>query len=1032
MISEYFIKRRIIIIALSLIVVLFGFISLKMMPLAQYPKLTPPTISITASYPGADASTIASSIVEPIETGLSGLSNLMYIDSKSSNQGQATITCTFEIGTDVNQAFIDVQSKLSAVDSTLPAVVKNLGIKVQKKTSDILLIASVYSPDNSKSQIELSNYTNNYILKKIKTLKGAGEASIFGQKDYSMRIWSDPIKLASFALTSQDIIKAVTEQNSQVSIGTIGQEPISDAQMLTIMVKSKGRLSSVEEFENIILKTTASGSVIRIKDVAKVELGTANYQFNGKLNGKPTVMLGIFADPEANALDTASEVKQTLEKLSKDFPAGIAYKVPYDTTDFVKESISEVIKTFFEAIVLVSLVIYFFLNSFRASIIPIIAIPISIFGTFIIMNYIGFSINTLTLFGLVLCIGIVVDDAIVVVENVERHIKEEKLPPMEASIRAMKQITSPIIAIVFVISSVFIPTVFMGGITGELYKQFAITIAIAVTLSGIVALTLTPVLCSMIIKDNEKDEKQTWFDVKFKKFTENYVDAAMYLIKNKYLTLFLYLLFFVGVYFLNQKIPSSFLPVEDQGTFMTSINLPEGASVQRTNKVVEQIEKIYKQEPMIANLVTMIGRDGANSAMIYTRLKNFDEREGLKIKDLMKKLTKKVDSIKEAQVMLMQPPAIRGLGRSSGLQIRILNYSEGNSFELAKVSDEFAAKLAENKEEFLSVKNNTKSNSPTLYFELDREKAKIKGININDVYEVLRSSIGYANINQFEKDNHLYWVQVQASQEFRKSPDALNSIYVKNAQGELVSIAQFGKIIDKAAPSTIERFNGVESNSITGMLVPGKGSKEAMKLVEEEATNLPAGYLLEWDGMSLQQKLSEGKGTLIFAFGLMMVFLILSIQYNSFVLPIAVLLSVIFGVFGAFLAQAIVSTLLHMPKDIYFSIGLLTLIGLSAKNAILIIEFAEDLRKQGVGLYDAIKEAAKIRYRPMMMTSIAFIFGILPLVFSFGAGAESRFSIGIGLLGGMIAATFIERYFIPSIYFYVATFEAKFRKAKSS
>ena len=1026
MISEYFIKRKIIVIALFLMVALFGFISLKMMPMAQYPKLTPPTISISASYPGADAQTIASSVIEPIESELFGLKNLMYMDAKASNSGSANITCTFEIGTDIDKALIDVQNRVGTVDSTLPAVVKNLGIETRKKTTDILMIVSLHSPDNSKSQIELSNYASNFILKKIKTIPGASEANVFGKKDYSMRIWTDPVKLANFGLTSQDIVKAVQEQNNQVSIGFLGQEPAPAGQVLSVMVKSKGRLQSVEEFENIIIKTNSNGLALKVKDVAKVELGTADYSFNGKLNSKPAVLIGIFADPEANALDTADQVKQTFANLSKNFPSGVEYSIPYDTTTFVKLSIEEVIKTFFEAIILVSIVIYFFLHSFRASIIPIIAIPVSILGTFIVMNSIGFSINTLTLFGLVLSIGIVVDDAIVVVENVERLIKEEKLNPFDASIKAMKQITSPIIAIVFVISSVFIPTAFMGGITGELYKQFAITIAIAVFLSGIVALTLSPVLCSLIIKDSEKDEKPSKFDLKFKQFTQNYINASMFLIKRKYLTLFLYAMFFVVVYVLSMKIPTSFLPTEDQGFFITSVSLPEGASVQRTNKVVDQIEQIYKQENSIANVVSMIGRDSSNTAMIYSRLKEFGDRKDVKLKELIKSLSQKTSGIKEAQIMLMQPPAIRGLGRSNGLQIKILGYGNGDSFELAKVSDDFAAKLGEDKSRFMYVKNVTRNNSPTLYFELDREKAKIEGVNISDVYDVLRSTVGYANINQFEKDNHLYWVQIQSLGQFRNSPQSFDNVFIRNAQGRLIPVSQIGKIVDKPSPSTIERFNGAQSNSLTGMLLPGKGTKDAMKVAENEALNLPAGYSLEWDGMSLQEKLSDGKALTIFGFGILMVFLILSMQYNSFVLPLAVILSVIFGVFGAFVAQALVSTFLELPRNIYFAIGLLTLIGLSSKNAILIIEFAEDLRKQGMPILDATREAAKIRYRPMMMTSIAFIFGILPLIFSSGAGAESRFSIGIGLFGGMIAATFIERYFIPYIYYYVATAREKF------
>lgn len=1027
MISEFFIKRRIIAIAIFLMVCVFGVFALLNMPIAQYPKLTPPTISISASYPGADAKTIETSVLDPIETQLSGLQNLMYINSSASNSGQVNITCTFDIGTDVNVAYMEIQNKLSTIDSTLPPVVKSLGISVQKKTSDILMIVAITSPSNKYNQLELSNYTANNILKKIKTIKGAGEGDIFGKKDYSMRIWHDPIKLASYGLTSTDIINAIKEQNNQVSIGRIGQEPVPSDQVLSLMVKSKGRLSSAEDFENIIIKTTEIGSVIKVKDVARVELGTASYEFNGYVNGKPAVLMAIFADTQANALTTVSQVKETLKNLSEHFPEGIKYDIPYDTTDFVKLSIEEVAKTFIESILLVALVIFAFLHSFRASIIPIIAIPVSLLGTFIVMHLLGFSINTLTLFGLVLSIGIIVDDAIVVVENIERLIKEEKLLPIEASIKAMKQITSPIIAIMFVIASVFIPTAFMGGITGELYKQFSLTIAIAVTISGIVALILSPVLASMFIKDSEKHEKINKFDLIFERLTTKYVNTSLKMIKRKYLSLTAYILFFVIIAVLSMKLPSTFLPSEDQGFFITIVNLPEGSSVQRTNEAVKKIQNIYKEEKSIKNVIAMVGSDSPSTAMVYTRLKNFEDRKDTKIQDLMKKLTEKVSSIQEAQIMIIQPPAIRGLGRGGGLQMKITSYGDNDPFKLGKVADDFASKLNDDKANFMFAKNITKNNSPVLYFELDREKAKIEGVNILDIYSVLQSSIGYSNVNQFEKDNHLYWVQVQSEGSFRNSPEDIKNIFVKNNSGKMIPLSELGYMTDSISPSKIEHFNGVPSNSLMGMIMIGKGTADTMKLVESEAKKLPAGYTLEWEGMSYQEKLSEGKSAIIFGFGIIMVFLILSMQYNSFILPITVILSVIFGVFGAYIAQTIISVSFLLPKDIYFSIGLLTLIGLSAKNAILIIEFAEELRLQGMSIYDSIKEASKIRYRPMIMTSIAFMFGIIPLILSSGAGAESRFSIGVGLFGGIIAATFIERYFIPYLYYYVATFEEKIK-----
>lgn len=1023
MISEFFIKKPAIAIALSIMVIVFGFISIFSMPIAQYPKLTPPTISISASYPGADAQTIATSVVDPIEMQLSGIPGLLYMSSSSSNSGKAEVTCTFDIGTNINDVYTEIQNRVQNATASMPSVVKLLGISIKKKTSDILLMVALYSEDNSMNQIELSNYASNFILKKIRTISGAGEAAIFGQKDYSMRIWTDPIKMASFGVTSKDISLAINEQNSQVSIGRIGQEPVPDGQVITLMLKSKGRLSATTDFENIIVKTNDNGSMVTIKDVAKVELGTASYEFAGRLNGKPTVLIGIYADTQANALDTAKKVKEVVERLSKTFPAGIQYKIPYDTTTFIELSIEEVVKTFLEAILLVSLVVYFFLHSLRASIIPVLAIPVSIMGAFIGMYLFGFSINTLTLFGLVLSIGIVVDDAIVVVENVERLMKTEDLSPYHASIKAMKQISSPIIAIVLVIISVFIPTVFVGGILGELYKQFSLTIAISVLFSGLVALILSPALCSILIKeDHKKHPFFEKFDLYFDKISKKYVSFSMNLI-DKYKTTFgIYLLFFAFIYFAQTQIPSTFLPQEDQGVFITSVNLPEGASVQRTMKIINELEEIYKTEPCIKNKVAMVANDSPNSAMMYSRLKPFNERvdKNDSVNEIINRLTKKIEHINEAQIMLMQPPAIRGLGKSNGLQIQMIGYGNATPFELAAISDSFANSLSEYKDNFTTAKNTTKTNSPILYLELDRKKAKSLGITVSDVYTVLQDSIGYTNVNQFEKDNHLYWVQIQADGKYRTNPDSLKNIYVKNNKDILIPISEIAKITDTFAPSKVEHFNGVLSNSIMAMTIQSAGTASAMDIVEKEALSLPSGFGVEWEGMSLQEKMSEGKSVKIFLFSLIVVFLVLTIQYNSFILPFSVLLSIVFGIFGAFSAAYIADKFFMMPRDVYFSIGLLTMIGLSSKNAILIIEFAEQLRKNGLSLYDATREAAKIRYRPMMMTSIAFIFGILPLVFSSGAGAESRKSIGIGLLGGMIAATFIERYFIPYIYFFVS------------
>lgn len=1032
--SLFFIKRPVFTIVVSLLIVLFGALSIKNMPVSQFPKLTPPTVSISATFPGADAETVMTGVVEPIEAELSGLPNVMYMTSSASNSGSGNIVITFDIGTNTDAAITDIQNRIRKVEPLLPAATKQLGVSINQKTSDMLMVASFYS--DKKDSVEISNFVSNNVLKHIKMVKGAGEARIFGQKDYAMRIWTDPYKLKQYNISSKEISAAIQEQNFQASVGRIGQEPVPSGQMLTISMKTEGRLKTVKDFEEIIVKTNSNYGAVKLKDLAKIELGTDTYEFYSRINGKQAVMVGISADSKANALDTANAVKQKLKDLSKTFPEEIKYSIPYDTTIFVDLSIKEVVKTLFEAVVLVTIVIFLFLQSLRASILPLVAIPVSIMGAFIGMYIFGYTINTLTLFGLVLAIGIVVDDAIVVVENIERIINEEKIPAYEASIKAMKQITSPIIAIVLVLSAIFLPTMFIGGVTGEMYKQFAITIAVSVFFSGLVALTLTPTMAASILKHQDNENKNIiqkileMFNNNFQKMTHRYVNFSMKMIENKKKTFAVYFAILASLIVLIYKMPTAFLPQEDNGVFMVVASLPEGATFERTNKVLDKIEPIVMKEPGVENVIAMVGLNmmsdngGPTGITMFVRLKHWDQRKDAELKSqaIIQSLQKKLTKIDDAEIMVMQPPAIRGMGRSNGLQFRILSTSNDRE-SLSRAGDKFTEDIMDSKK-FIMAMTTTKQSSPSIILKTDVEKAKTYGVLISDIFDEIQSSIAYKNINQFEKDGHAYWVKVQSSGEYRVDKKALNNIFVKNNKNEMVPVSQFVSIEETVSPSMIEHFNGVNSISINSMMIPIYSSGTGIETIENIAKKIPGAENIAWEGMSYQQKIVGNNNVIMLSLAFLMVFLILAAQYGKWVLPLAVIFSIPFGMFGAYIGILINM----MPKDIYFQIGLLTLIGLSAKNAILVIEFAEEERRKGLSIYEATKKACYMRYRPMMMTSFAFIFGMLPLIMSSGAGAESRFSIGVCVIGGMIAATFVERYFIPFIYYNVATFAERFKK----
>ncbi|MFY9143172.1 efflux RND transporter permease subunit [Sulfuricurvum sp.] len=1038
MISKYFISRPVLSIVIALIIMLLGFSAIKSLPISQLPNITPPTVVVTAQYPGADAQTIANTILTPLESQIAGADGLMYMSSKAAAlPGSATITCTFNIGVNQDLAAVDVQNRINSVLALLPQSTRDLGVTVQKKTSDILLIVAITSPDGSYDATQISNYISANLLDEIKKIPGAGRSQIFGQRDYAMRVWLNPDKMASLGVTATEIAGAIKDQNLQVSPGRLGQAPTEGEQMWTMQLTSKGRFSTPEEFQNIIVRSNPNGSTLRLKDVARVELGSQNYEFFGRVNGKPAAMIGIFADTNANALDTSAAVSAKMEKLSHKFPNGIAYDIPYDTTDFVKISIEEVLFTLFASIVLVSLVIYLFLQSSRAAMIPILSIPISLTGAFIGMYLLGYSINTLTLFGLVLAIGIVVDDAIVVIENMERILQTEKhLSPRDAAIKAMTQISGPVIAIVLVMCAVFIPATFMGGMTGQLYKQFAATIAISVVFSGFMALTFAPAIGALILKHHEKEPAAffRWFNRAFGRMTENYVRRSGFMIRKSLIFLVIYLTTYGFIAYFHKTLPSAFLPMEDQGYFITSVNLPEGATGSRTLEVVKKVEAILGEQPGVYKFTAITGLNiltfsqEPNSAVIFTRLTGWDERgKELSVFNILNALGPKLGSISEAKVFAMPPPPIRGMGPSDMFSIRLLQHGDNDYTKLADATNNFVSELRSEP----SVTNpftTMNVNTPTLFVDVDREKAKMMGLSIAEIFQTLQATIGYMNINQFDQSGKTYWVQMQSDAPYRSTPEDIGRAWVRSSSGKLIPLSSVVKVKMSSAPAIIEHFNGVLSTTVMGSPSPGFSSGEIIKTLESKGdTVLPNTVSYDWEGLYLQEKLVGSKALIIISFALIMVYLILAALYERWTLPISIMLAVPYGIMGAY---AIVWLIPFLNNNVFFQIGLLTLIALSAKNAILVVEFAEEQRHAGKSIYDSAMEAARLRYRPMMMTSFAFLAGMLPLIFSSGAGAAGRFSIGVAMFGGMLAATFIERYFIPFLYYWVSTIKEKIAPEK--
>ncbi|TCV90571.1 efflux RND transporter permease subunit [Sulfurirhabdus autotrophica] len=1019
MFSRFFINRPIFAAVISLFIVIAGLAAMRSLPIAQYPEIAPPVVQVAATYPGASAEVLEKTVAASLETQINGVEGMLYMNSTSASSGRVEIKITFEIGTDIDQAVINVNNRVKQAEARLPLEVRRQGIQVVKASSSFLQVLAFTSPDGRYDDLYTSNYVTLNVLDVLKRVPGTANVQIFGAKDYAMRVWIKPDRLAQLKLTTADLVRAINEQNAQYAVGRIGQPPTASGQELSLTVNTKGRLADVSEFENIVVRANANGSLLRLKEVARIELGAQDYGFIGRRNGQPATLVGIFLQPGANALDVANDVKKTMTTLAARFPDGLTYAIPYDTTDFVKVSIREVLKTLGEAMVLVFLVVFLFLQNWRATLIPTLAVPVSLIGTFAGLLMFGYSINTLTLFGMVLAIGIVVDDAIVVLENVERIMREEGFSAKAAAIQAMREVTGPVIAIVLVLCAVFVPVAFLGGLSGELYRQFAVTLSIAVVISGIVALTLTPALCVLILKHEHKAENRFFaaFNRWFGRVTKRYTAGVAWLIRRGTIGLLLFAGMVVLAIGLWKVTPGSLVPDEDQGYYITAVYLPDGASLERTDKVVKEVDAIIRQNPNVANSIVFTGFDfigGSfknNAATFFVTLKHWDERN-VPAKALVGELFMKTAHIKEALVLAFNPPAIFGLGTSGGFEFYLQNRGDGGAKRLAEVSEQFIGKLRQDPE-LTGIASLWRANAPQLDVDVDREKAKALGVPIDSLFDTLAASLGTYYVNDFNKYGRAWQVLMSAEPQFRQRPGDIGSIYVRSDRGQMVPLSALAHIRQTTGPETLERFNNLPSVKIIGSGGAGVSSGQAIAEVERIAkAELPPDFSYDWGGASYQEQRSGGTSGLALGLGAMMVFLILAAQYERWSLPLAVLLALPFGTFGALAAV----WLRGMNNDVYFQIGLITLLGLAAKNAILIVEYAIYKHQEGMSAAAAAIEAARLRFRPILMTSLAFILGVLPLAISVGAGAGARQAVGTGVMGGMLAATFLAIFFVPLFF----------------
>lgn len=1022
MFSKFFIDRPVFASVISIIIVIAGVLAMQILPISQYPEIIPPEVTVSATYPGASAETIAQTVAAPLEQQINGVEKMLYMRSTSSGSGTLSLIVTFAIGTNPDQATINVNNRVQRAIPLLPQEVQRQGVTVQKRSSSILEVVAMVSPNRTYDTVFISNYALINVIDELRRTPGVGDASLFGAADYSMRIWLRPDKLAQYNLAPADVATAIREQNQQFSAGRFGEEPQKNPPAFTYSVTTQGRLVDPKEFENIILRTDEFGGSLRIKDVARVELGAQNYAFSATFNGNPTVPIGIYLQPGANAIQTTKAVKDVMDRLAQRFPDDLKYDVPFDTTRFVEVSIKEVLKTFGEAIVLVVLVIFLFLQNIRATIIPVIALPVSIIGTFAGMFALGFSINLLTLFGLVLAIGIVVDDAIVVLENVERIMRTEHLKAREAAIKAMSQVSGPIVAIVLTLCAVFVPVSFLGGLAGQLYRQFAVTITVSVVVSGLVALTLTPAL-SAIFLDKPHREPIAFFRIfnhGFSWLTDRFSRVVGFFLRRTAMSVGIVVVMLAATGYLFTRVPGSLLPEEDQGYNFLVIALPPAASLDRTKAITANVSEGVQKNPAVKDIIAFAGFDilsfaqKTNAGVAFVSLKDWSERTdpALDARRTAPAFGALNARFRDGFVIGFNPPPIQGISTTGGFELYLQDRTGGSLDSLSAAANKVVA-AASQRPELRGVSSQFSTAVPQYLANVDRDKAKTLGVPLNAIFDTMQSALGSLYVNDFTLFGRTYRVSLSSESDFRRTPDDLRYIYVRSDTGAMVPLDALLAVKRVIGPDTVDRFNIFPAAKIIGGPAPGYSSGQALAAMQDVIKKtLPSEYTPGWTGSAYQELSTAGTGYLGFVFGLVMVFLILSAQYERWSLPIAVLTAVPFSLFGAIAAIYVRG----IENDLYFQIGLITLIGLASKNAILIVEFAAQRHRDGLSIFDSAIEAARLRFRPIIMTSLCFILGVSPLALSTGAGAASRHSIGTGVIGGMLAATALAIIFVPLFF----------------
>jgi multidrug efflux pump len=1022
MFSRFFIDRPIFASVLSIVIVFAGLLAMRVLPVAQYPEIVPPQVVVSATYPGASAQTIAETVAAPLEQQINGVEDMIYMQSTSTASGTLSLSVYFQTGTDADQANINVNNRVQRATAVLPEEVRRQGVTVAKRSSSILQIVALSSPDQRYDTIYISNYALVNVIDELRRVPGVGDAALFGASDYSMRIWLKPDKVAQYGLTPGDIAAAIREQNAQFAAGRFAEEPMPGEQAFTYSATTQGRLADPREFEEIILRSDENGASLRLKDVARVELGSLNYSTIATLNGAPTVPIGIYLQPDANALDVSAAVNATMDRLARRFPDGIRHDVPFTTTRFIEASIEAVIATFIEAIVLVVVVVFVFLQNWRATFIPVLAVPVSIIGAFAGMYLLGFSINLLTLFGLILAIGIVVDDAIIVLENVERIMTTEGKPPREAAIQAMQEVSGPLVAIVLVLCAVFVPVSFLGGLAGELYRQFAITIAVSVVVSGIVALTLTPALCALFLKPGHGEPGLPFrvFNRGFDWLTRRFIGGTAFFLRHAVVALAVVALMLGVTWWLFQRVPGALVPAEDQGAVFLVTMLPPAASLDRTTRITAQVTDGAMRNPAVETVVTIAGFDllsGAqktNAGVSFVSLTDWSERTDprLDARNLAPAFRALNADFRDGIVIGFNPPPIIGLSTTGGFEFYLQDRSGGSLESLAQAAQQ-VVQAASQRSELTGVSTTFNTGTPQYSLVVDREKAKALGVPITSIFDTMQSTFGSLYVNDFTLFGRTYRVSMSSEPEFRTSPNDLQYVFVRSANNAMVPLSVLVSVTRTVGADVVDRFNVFPAAKIQGNPASGYSSGQAIAAIEQVvAQTLSSDYSIGWTGSAYQELQSAGTGAQGFLYGLVMVFLILAAQYERWSLPLAVITAVPFAVFGAILAI----WLRGIENDIYFQVGIVTLIGLAAKNAILIVEVAAERHRAGMPVVDAALEAARLRFRPIVMTSLAFILGVVPLALASGASSASRHSIGTGVIGGMLAATFVAVLFVPLFF----------------